>query len=683
MDPRRGLLALLALLPLAGARADPGMWPFEHAPLAALQQRHGATLAPPALARLQAAAVDVGASGAFVSADGLVLTNHHVVDGCVARLSSATRDLAAEGFVAAARAQELRCPGFVARVLQRTEDVTARVTAAGAGAADDAVRNGARKAEIARLEGGCSDEARGQRCEVVALYSGARYQLMHYRVWDDVRLVWAPEAAAGAFGGDPDNFTYPRHSLDAALLRVYDRDGRPHRPATHLTLAARMPREGELLFVAGHPGETERLHTVAQLELVRDLLLPLALDTGRASIAALQAYGATSPEALRQVQSGLASAENWTKGNQGRLRALQDPALMAARRGDEQALRDAYRQRGLPGDPWADVARAVALRRTLLPPLWGTDPGYRTVLATAADLVALAHERALPEAQRLASFADAALPDREHELRAEAPFYPALETVRLATQLQRSLEVLGPGHPYVRQALAGRTPRQAAEALVQATRLGERAERERLLQGGVAAIEASTDPLVVLARTTWPARRALKLREETEVDLPIRRAAEAIDQARFTLHGHAVPPDATGTLRLSFGVARGYASQGLHHPWKTTWGGWWARADAFDQREPFGLPATVERARTRVDPRTPLNFVLTADITGGSSGSPVVNADGDLVGVIFDNNLEGLGGTYAYQDETARAVAVHAEAIVAALEQVYGAPHLAREMRRP
>ncbi len=663
------------------AWADEGMWTFDHAPLAAIQQRHGVSVAPEMLARLQAASVHVGASASFVSPQGLLLTNHHVVEGCVARLSSAQKDLAASGFVAQRAADELRCPGFVARVLQRTEDVSARVTAAAATGADDTARNAARKSEIARIEKGCSDEAQGLRCEVVPLYSGARYALHHYRQWDDVRLAWAPEADAGFFGGDPDNFVYPRFALDAALMRVYEKNGQPHQPAEHLRLAATMPREGELLFVSGHPGQTERLRTVAQLVSARDVGLPLDLAAARAEIAALHAFSATSPEAARQAQSTLFGTENWFKATQGEHQALQDPALLAGKRQAEQALRDAYRQRGLPGDPWADVAQANALNDKLQPQLWGLSFGYRTVYAAAIDLVALPHERGLPEGQRLAAYSDAALPQFERRLLAEAPFYPALETVRLASTLQRSLDLLGPNHPYVQLALAGRTPQQAAQALVAGTRLGERAERERLLQGGAAAVAASADPLVVLARAAWPLRRALKLQAETEVDTPIQRAAERIDQARYTLYGHSVPPDATNTLRLSFGPAQGYVSNGITHPWKTTWGGWWDRADSFDQREPFKLAARIDRARGQVDPRTPLDFVLTADIIGGNSGSPVVNARGELVGLIFDGNLESLGGNYAYQDHTARAVAVHAEAIMAALEKVYGATALAKEMR--
>jgi hypothetical protein len=666
----------------SGSRADEGMWTFEHAPLATIQQRHGVTVTPQMLARLQAASVHVGASASFVSAEGLLLTNHHVVEGCMARLSSAQKDLAASGFVATRRSDELRCPGFVARVLLRTEDVTARITSVAASATDDAVRNAARKATIASIEKGCSDPTQGLRCEVVSLYSGARYALYHYREWDDVRLAWAPEADAGFFGGDPDNFVYPRFALDAALMRVYEKDGQPHRPTEHLRPAATMPREGELLFVAGHPGHTERLRTVAQLASARDVEFPLMLETARTEIAALHAYAATSAEAARQAQTNIFGTENWYKASLGEYQALKEPALLASKRQDEQALHEAYRRRGLAGDPWAEVAKANALNDALQPQLWGLNFGYRTTLATAADLVALAYERGLPEDQRLAAYSDASLPEIERRLRADAPFYPALETVRLTTTLQRSLTLLGMEHAYMKLALAGRTPAQAAQALVAGTRLGERSERERLLQGGAAAIAASTDPLIMLAREAWPLRRALQLRAETEVETPIRRAAELIDQARFTLHGHDVPPDATNTLRLSFGPAKGYVSNGLTHPWKTTWGGWWDRADSFDQREPFKLAPHIDRARGHVDPRTPLDFVLTADIIGGNSGSPVVDARGELVGLIFDGNLEGLGGNYAYQDSTARAIAVHAEAILTALEKVYGAPALAAEMRQ-
>lgn len=662
--------------------ADEGMWTFENAPIDQIRARHGIELTPAWLDHLRLASVQVsGASGSFVSSRGLLLTNHHVVEGCLARLSTPQRDLLTHGFLARQPREELACPGFVARVLQRSEDVTPRVQqAVQAAGGEAAAKTAARQTTIAALEAGCSQPAQGTRCEVVTLYQGAQYQLYHFRVWDDVRLVWAPEAQAGFFGGDPDNFVYPRFALDAALMRVYEH-GQPVTPAAVLHLAQRMPAEGEPLFVAGHPGRTSRLLTVAQLEVLRDFDYPIQLATARAELKALHAYAGQSPEAARQSQDVIFGTENWLKSRSGEYDTLRDPAVMAAKQEDEQRLRAAVAQRGLPGRPWSEVGQAMQVSRALAAELWGLNPGHRTMLDQAEKLVTLAHERGLAEGERLPDFRDAAVPDIERELLAHRPFYPALETVRLQTTLERAIELLGPAHPYVQAALAGQTPAQAAARLISGTRLGDPAERARLVQGGAAAVDASDDPLIALARGVYPLQRAVQWRLEREVQTPVRQAADIIGQARFALFGHTLPPDATKTLRLSFGPARGYSANGLNHPWKTTWGGWWDRADSFDGREPYTLAPSIERARGQIDARTPLDFVLTADIIGGNSGSPVVNAQGEWVGLIFDGNLEGLGGAFVYQDSTARALAVHAQAILAALEKAYGAPQLAAEIK--
>ena len=680
---RRRLGALCAALMLAAptANADEGMWTFDHAPLAAIRDRHGVTLSPEWLAQLQQAAVNYGASASFVSARGLLLTNHHVALRCIQQVSSAGRDLAAHGFLAERGEDELRCPGGMARGLVSSDDVSTAVSAAAAQGRDDEDRNARRKAEIARQEAECR-HASGLQCEVVALYSGALHQLYRYREWDDVRLVFAPEYQAAFYGGDADNFVYPRFALDVALFRVYDQ-GRPVQPAAHLRLATEPLVEGDVVFAAGHPGQTQRLLTVAQLTALRDVQLPLMLASARAQQALLHAYSARSPEAARQALGSLFGTENWLKATAGEFEALRDPALMAAKAADEARLRAGHARLALPGDPWRQIEEATQRQTARAREHWAVGYGYQTLFQMAGQLVELANERRLPEAQRLAEYRDAKLPALERRLAAQVPIYPDLEVARLAGMLRESLGLLGAEHRYVRAALAGETPETAAERLVRGSRLGDAALRSQLLRGGVAAIEAFDDPLLLLARQVYPLRRELARYTEEQVDTPIQRAAESLGQARFAIDGFAVAPDATGTLRLSFGRVAGYRSNGVVMPWKSTWGGWLARADSFDAKPPFDLPPRIAQSRASIDSRTPLDFVLTADITGGSSGSPVVNRRGEWVGLIFDTNLEALGGSYAYSDQRARAIAVHAQGIVEALQKVYGAAALADELRGP
>lgn len=684
MRLRRLASTALATILAAAAHADEGMWTFDNPPTELVRQRYGVTLDAGMLRHLQSSAVHFGASAAFVSGHGLLLTNHHVAMDCIDQLSSARRDIAGQGFLARRPAEELRCPDGLARVLVSTEDVTAAVQQAMAGAGSDEQRNALRKAAIATLESACAKpgtkSAPTERCEVVSLYSGSLFHRYRFKEWDDVRLVFAPEYQAGFYGGDPDNFVYPRFALDFALLRVYQ-NGQPLRSPAHLKLARRPLADGEAVFVAGHPGKTERLQTLAQLKATRDVQLPLQLASAQAQQALLKAYSARSPEAARQALDKVFGTENWLKSMRGQFAALSDPALMAKKEAEEAEFRQAHAARGLKGDPWGQVEAATARQVARARELWAVDYGYHTLFATAGRLVELAHERRLPEDQRLADYREAALPALERELKAETPFYKDLEIARSSGYWKEAQGLLGDQHPFVRATLGGRTPDAAAAHWLRGTRVDDAAFRATLLAGGAAAVEASTDPLIQLARAVAPLKRELAKYREERVDTPIQQAAEQLGQARFALHGRQLPPDATGTLRLSYGKVAGYVAHGQATPWKTTFGGLFARADAFDGKPPFDLPARIARARQAIDPRVPLNLATTNDIVGGNSGSPLVNARGEWVGVIFDNNLEALGGRFVYTDTEARAVAVHADAILHVLDKAYGAPHLVRELR--
>lgn len=675
-------LALSAALALACGRpawADEGMWTLDSPPIEQIRQRYGVALTPDLLNHLRQSAVNFGASGSFVSARGLMLTNHHVAASCIDKLSSAGRDLTRHGHLARTPAEELRCPGGTARVLMAIEDVSSTVQQAAAAGATDEQKNARRKAAIAELEAKCRAGS-GLTCEVVSLYSGSLYHLYRFKEWDDVRLVFAPEAQAANFGGDADNFVYPRFAFDFALMRVYE-GGKPVQSTQHLALASRPLAEGDPVFVVGHPGRTFRLRTLAQLKSQRDIALPLQLASAKAQQDLLHAYSARSPEAARQAQDVLFGVENWLKGTRGAHAALSTPAVMERKSAEEAEFRAGYARLGLGGDPWAQVEAAVDRYNARAKELWAVGYGRRTLFEHAGHLVELSHERLLPESQRLRAYRDAEVPDIERGLKAEVPIYKDLEIARLAGQFQEAQQLLGAGHPFVQAVLGGASPQASAEALVRGSGLDQARERAALLTGGVAAIEASQDPLIRLARAVYPMRRELAKFEEEQIDTPIAQAAQSLGQARFAIHGKAVPPDATATLRLAYGRVAGYESHGIRMPWKTTFGGLYARADGFDNKPPFDLAPKVQQARARVDSRMPLNFVTTADITGGNSGSPVVNQRGEWVGLIFDGNLDSLGGRYAYTDAQARAVAVDARAILHALDHIYGAGKLAQELR--
>jgi hypothetical protein len=674
------LAAASALACCASTHADEGMWTFDNPPLAQIQKAYGLQLTPQWLHALQLAAVNFGgASGSFVSSRGLVLTNHHVARGCVTRLSTPERDLDTHGFQAASPEQELRCPGTVLKTLMSSEDVTAQVQAATAAAKNDAERAALRKQVLGKLESEC-EKSTGLRCQMVGLYGGAQTHLYRYQEWDDVRLVFAPEQQAANFGGDDDNFTYPRFALDFALVRVY-RDGKPATPPGVLKLASQSLKAGDPVFVAGHPGSTDRLQSVAQLMYARDVSLPERLELARANREMLNHYAKRSPEAARQAAGGIAGVENWLKAMVGEYKTLKEPEVLDDKLRAEQALRKAWSQRGATGqDPWLQAEHAIAQLRARHAEV--SEVGFgRGLLGTAGTLVQLAQERSLPEAQRLPGFREAALPQIERRLKARFPVYPELAVAQLQLQLVLAQERLGAQHAFVKALLQGDSPAAAAQRLVAGTQLADPAVRMKLLAGGLPALKASTDPMVQAALAVAPMVREMEQFEEVQVATPLQEAAEQIARIRFEVLGTSVYPDATGTLRLSWGKVAGYQADGKTHPWKTTFGGLYARADAFDGQAPFDLAPKVAAARGKIDPRWPLDLVSTDDIIGGNSGSPLVNAQGELVGLIFDGNIESLAGRYVYRGTLDRAVSVDANAVVHALESIYDAKGLADEIR--
>jgi hypothetical protein len=673
------LLSASAALFASAASAEEGVWTFDNMPAKTLQAKYGFATSSASLTALRLSAVRFsGASGSFVSADGLLLTNHHVAFSCVQRLSTSGEDLVRIGFMARTRAEERPCPGAEIKHLDSSEDVTAKVRAA-IRSTDGAAANAERNAAIAALENECKSKT-GLRCEMVTLYRGGAYHLYRYRVWTDVRLVFAPETRVAFFGGDQDNFVYPRFDLDFALARAYE-DGKPVKSPNYLKWATTGLNEGDLVFAAGYPFSTNRLTTLAQLEFDRDVRYPLRIATAERQLKVLQNYGMRSPEAARRAAHNVFGIENWLKAMRGEYKALQTPALMTAKARDEARLRKSFAASANRQDPWVAIEGVTRKEAEQIRAALFVSYGYESLLATAGTIVELANESTLPDAVRLSEYRASAVPRLVLRVTANEPIYKDLEIARLAGAWQEALDVLGKDDPFVKRVLGGKTPLAAATAVIDATRLDELQERKRLLDGGVAAVAASTDPLIVLARDIYPMHRRLAKLHEVEIDTPILRAGDELEKARYELFGADAYPDATGSLRLSYGTVRGYDAEGVLTPWQTNFWGLFGRSAAFGARPPFDLPSRWTVRQRSLDLSTPLNFVSTLDIIGGNSGSPVVNRNGELVGLVFDGNLEGLGGRFVYTEDKARAIAVDSRAIIEALTKVYDARELVDEIR--
>jgi V8-like Glu-specific endopeptidase len=681
-------LAALALC-VAVAAADEGMWTFDNFPKDEVARKYGVRVDDEMLDRLQQAVVrlETGCTGSFVSPEGLVLTNHHCVRTCLADNSTAERDLLAGGFNATARENEIRCQGAQASVLMDTEDVTANVTGALAGVAGaDLARR--RNETLTNLESACEAESKQSgsplKCETVTLYQGGQYWLYKYKRYDDVRLAFAPEASIAAFGGDPDNFQFPRWCLDMSLLRVYE-NGKPAPTPKHLSFNWVGAKEGEPVFVAGHPGTTERLLTSSQLKTQRDVFLPFWLLRYVELRGRLIQHSKSSPEAERSTSAYLSSIENSVKVRRMELAALLDDRMMEQHGAEERKLRKAVtadpKLKARAGDAWDTIARAEAIHRDILVPytlIEGAGGFNSQLFIYARQLVRAADEREKANAQRLREYTDAQLAQLRQRLAADTPVYPDLEQVRLSFSLERMREFLGPDHPVVKQALGTDTPDARAKALITGSKLADPKIRMALFVGGRNALEASKDPMIALARAIDNEARALRKTYEEQVQAPEGQAQRAIADVRFAVYGTSLYPDATFTLRLSYGAVQGWTEAGERVEPFTYLSRLFERATG---APPFALPRSWLDARSRLDMKTRANFTTTNDIVGGNSGSPVVNAKGEIVGLVFDGNIHSISGSYWFDAEKNRTVAVHPEFIRTALTEVYEAPGIARELQ--
>jgi hypothetical protein len=666
----------MLILPWSAATADEGMWTFDAFPAAKMRADYGWAPDQAWLDKVRAAAVRLtgGCSASFVSPEGLILTNHHCVAQCVEEHSTGENNILANGFTAGARTRELKCAGQQAEVVTAITDVTPRVKqAVGSAAGEAAVK--ARNAVFADLEkAGCPDTAR-TRCQAVSLYGGGQYKLYTYRKYSDVRLAWVPEAKAAQFGGDPDNFNFPRYSMDAGFLRAYE-DGRPVATPQHLTWSPRAPVDGEATFVVGNPGSTQRLFTAEQLAFQRELVLPITVPIYSELRGRLIAAMDSDPTKAREGAETLGSIENSLKVFLGRTKALNDPAFTGKLAAAEAQLRAKSAGNAAIGDPWTDIATATrAYRDFYVADRFSLPSG--DLFGYAMTLVRAAAERTKPNAERLPGYSDSSLPLVEKRLLDERPIYPWLDQLTMEWSLSKSREYLGANDPQTKLLLGKESPEGLAERLVSATRLADPAVRKALWEGGQAAIATSTDPMIVYARSLDANDRALQKRYDEQVDAPLTAAQAKLADARFAAFGETIYPDATFTLRISYGKVAGWRERGRMVPTRTTLGGTFERATG---ALPFDLPKAFAANARRIDRDTTYDFVTTNDIIGGNSGSPVIDRQGRVIGAAFDGNIHSLGGNYGYDGSINRTVVVSTAAVQEALETIYPAPALVAEL---
>ena len=676
-----GVLSL-EMLP-ARAGADEGMWTFNNPPREQVKQKYGFSMSDEWLhhVQLSSARIAGGCSASFVSASGLVMTNHHCAHSCIQQLSTKEKDFVQTGFYAKAESDEVKCPEIEINQLAEISDVTERIGKATAGL-DGQKQNEARKSEMSKIEKECASSD-AVRCDVVELYHGGRYDLYKYNRFQDVRLVFAPEFQMAFFGGDPDNFNFPRYDLDVSFLRVYQ-NGKPAAMKDFFKWSAGGAKEGEVTFVTGNPGGTDRQLSIAELEYQRDVALPARMMRLAELRGVITEYQHRSAEAKRVSEHDLFGIENSFKALRGRFEALLDKPFFDSKIAEEKQLRaklaESPEKLKKFGGAWDAIAKAEMELRKIRKPLQFMEQGgsfYGDLATIARTEVRGAEERAKPNDKRFREYRDTALPEITQRLFSTAPISDEFEILKLTFSLTKLREELGADHPFVKKVLGKDSPEDLATRLVKGTRLKDMAVRKALWEGGKQAVDASDDPLVKLFKLVDPDARAIRKRYEEEIEAVQKRNNELIAKSRFEAMGASTYPDATFTLRLSYGSVAGYEENGRHIQPITDFRGAFDRATG---RPPFDLPQSWLAAKSKLNLQTPFDFCTTNDIIGGNSGSPVINKNGEVVGLIFDGNIQSLGGDYGYDGAVNRAVAVESTALLEALSKVYGADRIVSEI---
>jgi peptidase S46-like protein len=655
------------------------MWTFEAPPLDYWKARYGFTPSKEWLDHVRLASIRLpNCSSSFVSSRGLVMTNHHCARECITAVSTPDSNFQALGFVAKTQADERKCPGLYVDQLQAIEDVTGKIQSAVTAKAP-ATQVAQRNAAISELEKSCGEEF---TCQVISYYQGGLYSLFKFKRFDDLRLVMAPEEAISFFGGDPDNFTYPRYDLDLSLMRVYEND-KPYEPKDYLKWSKPGPKEGDLVLVTGNPGSTGRLLTVAQMEFLRDVQYPAQLSSYERNLAVLRELAQRDEATRRAVENDIFSLENSKKAVTGYLSGLQDSSVMAKKRAFERDFR-----RRIAADPklkakygasWDAIASVTREQAALAKQQRWYSFGGSPLLNAAGGIIRVPEQEKLPDSLRLPQYRGKGLENIKNSILGDVQSDPEQDKQMLQAWLTQASKDLPKNDPYLSAFLGGRSPEVAAEAAVNGTQLADSSARAALLAGGSAAVAASKDPLVLLARRLNPIAMRVQQRAARLNDVGSANA-EKVGQAIFAAYGRTLPPDATFSLRITDGVVKSFPMNGTIAPYKTSFYGLYGRSAEFDDKPPFQLPERWKRQRSRLDLSQPLDFVTTNDIIGGNSGSPVINKNAEVVGLIFDGNIQQLPNRFLYTDDVSRAVAVHSRGITEALRKVYEADRIADEL---